>query len=131
MIARESWVRFDCSAFSGLCRFAKVAMPNVAILFVDWTAFEVITVLASYLSVHELGTTVVLMSIFAIGETIPKGIFESATANIGNLLGEGRPRSAIFFAKASVILSIVFGLLFAAINYALKDIIAYIYTRDH
>ena len=123
-------VAFEWGPLSGLWEFLECSVPNILILFFDWGAFDSLTIMAGYLGLTELATAALLMNFLCIGDVIVRGIWDSATANIGNMLGEGRPRRAIIFGKVSILLTVTLSACFVTVIYSLRTVVPQMYTLN-
>eukprot|EP00047_Mylnosiga_fluctuans_P017182 m.59411 g.59411 ORF g.59411 m.59411 type:complete len:597 (+) comp6961_c0_seq1:65-1855(+) len=74
--------------------FARLAVPGMAMLCLEWWSFEMIQIFAAELGPTELGAQVVVGQIMAFNFMIPLGISIAASVRVGNLLGANQPTAA-------------------------------------
>ena len=59
-LVSHSLARFDSSSFQGLLEILKFGVPNAALVFFDWGAFEVQAILVGISGINELAASVIL-----------------------------------------------------------------------
>jgi MATE family multidrug resistance protein len=131
---RTTWVNFSFRLLveerALLLQFIKLGTAGgVALLFELW-AFELTTLLASYLGELYLAAHVILLNVCTFSFMMPLGISVAASVRSANLLGEGNGLQARF----STIIAIACGASLMTLNgciiYALRNVIAHAYTDD-
>ena len=113
MLVSRGLIAVGCVKFGGrfpvfndVYLFSRETVSNTGILWlhdfksvamVVWSfwAFEVFTIMASYLGVNDVAGQVILRSLGLITFMIPVGIRFGVTIIIGNAFGEGRPKVAL------------------------------------
>ena len=113
MLVSRGLIAVGCVKFGGrfpvfddVYLFSRETVSNTGILWLQdfksvamsvWSfwAFEVFTIMASYLGVNDVAGQVILRSLGLITFMIPVGIMFGSSIIIGNSLGEGRPKVAM------------------------------------
>jgi MATE family multidrug resistance protein len=72
-----------------------------------WWAFDIFTLIASYLSVTIIATQTILRSIGLVTFMLPVGIASASNTLTGNALGEGRADKAIRYYQTCMMLCLV------------------------
>lgn len=52
---RPAWFLPNRNSFRGLCEYLKLGIPTVTIMLVDWSSFEIMTLIAGYISMTAQG----------------------------------------------------------------------------
>ncbi|KAK3814063.1 MAG: mate-domain-containing protein [Benniella sp.] len=117
----QGWGGWTRDAFTGWHGFLKLAIPGVMMVCTEWWAFEVVSLAASYLGTIALAAQSIVVQTSSLLYTIPFGVSIAASNRVGNLIGRGDHRSAKIASRASIILSITFGMFNSFMLILLKD----------
>ncbi len=98
-----AWQPWSRAAFSlaGLLQVFKLGLPVGLQISLESWAFSMASFMAGWLGVAELGAHQVVLNMAALAFMMPLGVSQSASARVGNLIGEqdsGRFRPAIYSA---------------------------------
>ena len=109
---------FD-GAFTGLQAYLKLGIPSAIMTMSEFVIYEVMTLMAAYISSTSLATISVVVNIISIGYETTGGLSTALTSLIGRLLGEEKPNQAkkvavVGFAFHFVIMTF-FGIILLAI----------------
>lgn len=117
-------------AFSGWGNLARLAIPGFIMLEAEFLAFEILTVLASYLGTIPLAAQSIGSTMATVTYQVPFAIGIAASTRIANYLGAGLARAA----KTATIVAICFGLVVSVVNfmvlYTFQVPIAKLFTND-
>lgn len=101
------------SAFSAWGKLIVLAIPGLIMLEAEFLAFEVLTLIASYLGTIALAAQSVGSTMASLTYQVPFAIGIAASTRIANYLGAGLPNHA----KLATQVALGFGLLISAINF--------------
>lgn len=127
----ECWGGLDIKqAFTGWTKLAHLAIPGLIMLEAEFLAFEIMTLLSSYLGTIALAAQSIGTTMAALTYQIPFAIGIASSTRIANYLGAGLASAA----KTTVKVSLAFGLVISTINflllYCFQRPIAKAFTND-
>ena len=82
------------TTLADLNNYLKIAIPATAQTMGEWCLWEIMSIVAGFISPGALACHVAGMTVYTILFTIALGISSSAAQLVGNSLGEGRPKGA-------------------------------------
>jgi MATE family multidrug resistance protein len=89
----------------GWAPFLRLAAPNVAMLVVEWSTFEIVTLLSGLLPGAETGAptaaSAIAFTTIMVSFSLPLGLSNAASARVGAALGAGAPAAARAAARAA------------------------------
>lgn len=85
----------------------KLGMESISMGVWGWWAFDIFTLIASYLAVTIVASQTILRSIGLITFMLPVGIASSCNTLVGNSVGEGRSDTAILYYKTCMYLCLI------------------------
>jgi MATE family multidrug resistance protein len=89
-------------ALSDIKEFFSLGVPGLVMLCAEWWAFELLTVLASWLGAEAVAAETIIMQIASLAFMIPLGLGIAATTVVGNALGAGEVELARSLSKLVV-----------------------------
>ncbi|KDO29560.1 hypothetical protein SPRG_05516 [Saprolegnia parasitica CBS 223.65] len=94
-------------AVGNLREFFRFGIPGLLMVMMEYTAFEILTLMAGWLPNHKvmIGANSVLINLITLFYMVYLGISFSGTIRIGNLLGANKPDQARRVAKMALCLS--------------------------
>ncbi|KAG7664040.1 ERC1 [[Candida] subhashii] len=117
-------------AFKGWGKLAQLAIPGLIMLEAEFLAFEIMTLLSSYLGTIALAAQSIGTTMAALTYQIPFAIGIASSTRIANYLGAGLGSAA----RTTVKVSLCFGLVISTINFLLLYVfqrpIAKAFTND-
>ncbi|EDK46955.1 conserved hypothetical protein [Lodderomyces elongisporus NRRL YB-4239] len=117
-------------AFSGWRRLLSLAIPGLIMLEAEFLAFEILTLMASYISTTALAAQSIGTTMASLTYQVPFAIGIASSTRIANYLGAGLAQSA----KITTQVSLMFGLFISLLNFAVLFIfrvqIANAFTND-
>ncbi|CAK9442309.1 uncharacterized protein LODBEIA_P60520 [Lodderomyces beijingensis] len=117
-------------AFSGWSRLCSLAIPGLIMLEAEFLAFEILTLLASYIDTTSLAAQSIGTTMASLTYQVPFAIGIASSTRIANFLGAGLAESA----KITTQVSLSFGLVISALNFlalfVFRRQIAYAFTDD-
>ncbi|KAK6461024.1 ethionine resistance protein [Scheffersomyces coipomensis] len=117
-------------AFSNWGKLAQLAIPGLVMLEAEFLAFEVLTLIASYLGTVALAAQSIGATMASLTYQVPFAIGIAASTRIANFLGAGLDTAA----KKSTQVALTFGLLFSFLNllvlFCFQTSIAKAFTND-
>jgi len=123
---------FNSSTFNFffIYEFAKYALPSAVLFAADWIGFDILTIMASYLSEVDLAANICLFNFMTLIFMIPMGISFATTTFVGNAIGGNNVEIAKKFATVACVLTgIVVGVLNTFV-FIFRAYIPYFYTID-
>ncbi|RKP31385.1 ethionine resistance protein [Metschnikowia bicuspidata] len=119
-----------CRAFLSWGTLVTLAVPGWIMLEAEFLAFEILTLIASYLGTKKLGAQAVGLTIASLTYQVPFAIGIASSTRIANYLGAGLGDSA----KTTTKVAISFGFLISVLNFSIIYIfqtpIASLFTKD-
>lgn len=85
----------------------KMCLNSLSMGVWGWWAFDIFTLIASYLHATVIAAQTILRSIGLITFMLPVGIMSSCGTLIGNSIGEGRSDKALSYYKTSMLLGFI------------------------
>jgi multidrug resistance protein, MATE family len=116
--------------FQNWAPMAKLALPGILMTAAEWTAFDILTFAASYLTAEHLAAQSVIMTVCVTIYHIPFPISIAASTRFGNLIGYGALKAARTAWKTHYLLFVGIGLMDLVILTSLRHTIAAIFTSD-
>lgn len=117
-------------AFSAWGKLAHLAVPGLIMLEAEFLAFEILTLMASYLGTIELAAQSIGTTMASLTYQVPFAIGIASSTRIANFLGAGLGAAA----KTSTQVAISFGLVISILNFLFLFLfqrqIAYSFTND-
>lgn len=100
-------------AFSSWNKLLHLAVPGLIMIEAEFLAFEILTLLASYLGTVELAAQSVGSTVASLTYQVPFAIGIAASTRIANFLGAGLAKSA----KKATEVALMFGLVISVVNF--------------
>ncbi|KAK2174353.1 hypothetical protein NP493_810g01019 [Ridgeia piscesae] len=126
---KDTWGGWTMDSLQDWGKFARISIPGMLMLCMEWWGFEIGVFLTGLLGTTELGAQAVLLQIDSLWFQVPLGIQISTSICIGQLLGAGDEMGAKTAARLSIAIIIVISLfplvLFLLFQYQLP----YIFTN--
>ncbi|XP_013836820.1 multidrug and toxin extrusion protein 2 isoform X6 [Sus scrofa] len=126
----DTWGGWTMDCFQEWGSFIQLAIPSMFMVCIEWWTFEVGTFLAGLISVTELGAQAVVYELVTAAYTVPLGFGVAASVRVGNALGAGNPEQARHSGVTVLLCAGVCALVISTVLAALKDVVAYAFTRD-
>jgi MATE family multidrug resistance protein len=127
---KEGWGGWSRKCLTDWWPFLKLAFSGIIIICAEWTAFELSSLAASYLSTTDLAAQSVLLTLSAATYTVPMGISVAATNRVGNALGGGCAYRAKIASGSALLFSILFGLVNSAFFLFTRNKLGYLFSSD-
>jgi len=125
----ETWDGWTTECLQDWGTFARLAVPGMLMVCMEWWGFEIGVFLTGLLGKIELGAQSVVLQIDSIWFQIPLGIQIATSIRIGQYLGSGSKPGAITAARLGLflvlILSVVMSILVMCFQYQLP----YLFTN--
>lgn len=117
-------------AFKDWGKLIQLAVPGLIMLEAEFLAFEILTLMASYLGTVELAAQSVGSTMASLTYQVPFAIGIASSTRIANFLGAGLPKPA----KKTTQVALGFGLCISIFNflalYVFQDQIGSLFTSD-
>jgi MATE family multidrug resistance protein len=120
MVITDLWIRcganskykhmiffYDRTCFTDLWAYIKIGTMGMFMLCFEWWAFELLAIFSGLLGVTALASEVVVINMVTFIFMLPLGISYSASALVGNYLGEGNIRDAKIYASLTIVLNVI------------------------
>jgi MATE family multidrug resistance protein len=80
-------VKSECFEIKGLIQYFKLGIPSTGMLCLEWWAFEIMTLLAAYISLTATAVQVIMMNMAALIFMPILGLQASASVLVGKRIG--------------------------------------------
>ncbi len=123
---------FSSSTFNlfFILEFSKYALPSALLFAADWIGFDILTIMASYLSEIDLAANICLFNFMTLIFMIPMGISFACTTFVGNCIGRNNVTHAKKYAIIAVCFTAVIVGFLNAFVYLFRFSIPYFYTNE-
>lgn len=129
---RGAWQPWSRAAFgaAGLVQVFRYGLPVGFQIFLESWAFSFASFMAGWIGVAQLGAHQVVLNMAALTFMMPLGISQSASARVGNLIGEGNQGQLRPAILSALILGALLMSLSAAVFVLLRAQLPRLYTSD-
>ncbi|TNV80526.1 hypothetical protein FGO68_gene15533 [Halteria grandinella] len=118
------------SIFEGWDEYMKIALPNTALIILEWGALEILALIASLINVDATSAQVIAMNAFIVLLQLPYGGEMGTVVCVGAALGEANAPKAISLLKIATILFFGLDSLLALVIICFKESIAHVFTSN-
>ncbi|CAM6105479.1 unnamed protein product [Calypogeia fissa] len=128
----ETWKGLTREAFGAITIFLKLAIPSVAMICLEYWAFEVLVLLAGYMPNPQLEVSLlsICLTTGALTYMIPMGLSGAVSTRVSNELGADRPAAAKFAVKVVVCISIAVASIIATTEFLVRNVWGKAFTDD-
>lgn len=127
----KCWIPINWSkCFEGWGLLFKLALPGVIMIEAEFFAFELLTLLASYLGTESLALQSVVITVSALAYQVPFAISIASGTRVANLLGASLIPLLKTHAKVTLLFSILVSLCNASLIFFGRDQLARFFTND-
>ncbi|CDW78027.1 na+-driven multidrug efflux pump [Stylonychia lemnae] len=98
---------FHRENFRNLGHQIKLSFQCASFSIWSWWAFDIFTLIASYMSVSELAAQTILRNIGLLTYMIPVGIAQASSITVGNNIGSKNIQTGMVYAKMCVLTSVI------------------------
>uniref|UniRef100_A0AAX7UZ03 Multidrug and toxin extrusion protein n=1 Tax=Astatotilapia calliptera TaxID=8154 RepID=A0AAX7UZ03_ASTCA len=130
---KATWAGWSLDCLQEWGPFARLAVPSMLMLCLEWWVVEVGGFLAGVISEAELGAHLISyeLTVTAYMVTpIALGFASAASVRVGNALGAGNIEQAKLSCKVPIICAFIIACFVSIIFGVSKDVIGYIFTSD-
>lgn len=127
---RQTWSGWKIDCLFDWTEYLKLAIPGFAMLFFEWTNFEIGVIAAGQLGRDDISVMSIGIQTIYIGFMIPLGIGTAANIRIGQLLGENSPDKAKHSSIVGFILAFVCSLVTCILIFSCSKYIPLAFTSD-
>ncbi|KAH9601636.1 Multi antimicrobial extrusion protein [Trypanosoma melophagium] len=127
---RDTWGGWSRASLKNWGPLLKLAIPSLFMAFSEWSAMEVNSVCAGFLSAVELGAYAISSQVANLCWSAVSGFFMATTVLVGNSIGEGNTNLGKKHAVISFIIVLVVCFLNVVFVYTFREQVAYIFTSD-
>ncbi|KAJ1903577.1 ethionine resistance protein [Coemansia sp. IMI 209127] len=128
--ARTAWGGWSWECVRGMASFYKLGIPAVITTCVEWWAFELLSLLASYFGAAQLAAQAIIINTMSLSSQIPSAMGFTSAPRIGNLLGGGKGRQARISAHVIIVMTIIVGMTTSASFVVWRQWWGEMYTKD-
>uniref|UniRef100_F1SB21 Multidrug and toxin extrusion protein n=1 Tax=Sus scrofa TaxID=9823 RepID=F1SB21_PIG len=122
----DTWGGWTMDCFQEWGSFIQLAIPSMFMVCIEWWTFEVGTFLAGLSRVQRKPVNNLANHV----SRVPLGFGVAASVRVGNALGAGNPEQARHSGVTVLLCAGVCALVISTVLAALKDVVAYAFTRD-
>ncbi|EED16966.1 MATE efflux family protein subfamily, putative [Talaromyces stipitatus ATCC 10500] len=127
---RECWNGFTWRAFQNWGPMIRLALPGLIMVEAECLAFEVLTLVSSYLGTEALAAQSILSTISSITFQIPFPVAIAGSTRVANLIGATLVDAARTAARVALTGAVIVGLLNMLILSLLRYSLAGLFTSD-
>lgn len=127
---RECWGGFSKQAFKNWYPMLRLGGPGMVALLAEYCAFEILTLVSSYISTTALAAQSVQIMIEATLYQIGFSISVAGSTRIGNLIGASFHQSAKLATQVTLAVSAVIGLFNMALLILLRHKLPYLFNSE-
>ena len=121
---------FSEQTITNLGQQVKMGLNACFMIIWSWWAFDIITLMASYLSTDIIAAQTIMRSIGLVTFMIPVGFAQACGILVGNSVGEGTPALAMQYYKICMFLAIFVIILQLVVLYFGRDAIISVFTNQ-
>jgi MATE family multidrug resistance protein len=86
---RKSFFFFTKDSFQELRQYLRIGIPSCVMLCLEWWSFEVLALMAGYISVEATGAHVIVLNTHVVVIMLPLGAQVATIVCVGKSMGEG------------------------------------------
>ncbi|OKL59353.1 hypothetical protein UA08_05187 [Talaromyces atroroseus] len=127
---RECWNGFTWKAFQNWGPMIRLALPGLIMVEAECLAFELLTLMSSYLGTEVLAAQSVLSTISSMTFQIPFPVAIAGSTRVANLIGATLVDAARIAAKVTLTGAVIVGLLNMLLLSSLRYSLASLFSSD-
>lgn len=114
----------------GISEYLKIAIPNAAMVCLDWGSVEILALIASVISVDATGAQIIALNAFIVLLMVPFGGQVGTVSCVGKSMGEGNAKKARTFIKIASVFMLIVDFLVAFAVILNKDRFIHLFTSN-
>lgn len=118
----------NVDSFRGWYEYLSFGLPSMIIICLEVSSFEAMLLMSGYLGPNQQAATSILMQTLALMFMTGLGMSAACGRYIGNNLGSNKPNTAKTYTNATIILSLIVGLIYLTGVLLLQNQIADFFT---
>lgn len=126
----KCWGGFTKEAFTHYYDLSKFAIPGIIMLEAEYLAYEILTLLASYLGTNALAAQSLLSTIASLTYMMPFAVGIASSTRIANFIGGENAASAKVATKIGLCCALIVGFFNCSILLTFRTPIAKLFTSD-
>ena len=83
----NSFLSFSSESFNDIGAYMKIGIPTTLVQILEWGSFEILALLAGYISITAIGAHVIIVNIETFLLMISNGSQIAATVTVGQAIG--------------------------------------------
>ena len=91
---KKSFFFFTKESFQELGPYLKIGIPSTTMLCMEWWSFEVLAIMAGYISVEATGAHVIVLNTHVVIIMVPIGAQVASIVTVGHSMGENDYKKA-------------------------------------
>lgn len=127
---RDTWAGMSLDIFRDLGIVARYGSASIAGVCSEWYAFEICSLASAYLGPTSQASIAIMMTVMGCMWTFPSSLGTATAIRVGNLLGEGRPKTAKTSARAAQYGVGLLMLVQCSLLFLLRTAIGRLYSHD-
>lgn len=124
------FINKECLNVDLIYDYLKNAIPAAILFAADWLGFEVLTLMASYISAVDLAANICLFNFITIIFMMSMGLSIATSTLVGNSIGAKKPEKAKNYTISALLVGIVLMTTITIVVNAFQDQIPYLYTAE-
>ena len=130
-VQRSIVLKYDSRIMDGIQHFVALGLPGCLMLCAEWWAFELLGLLASFISTEAISAQSIILQVSSLAFMIPEGLGTASASLVGNALGANQKSLASKIIGYSFLLILCFELFIGFIILMFGSNFATIFTRDY
>jgi multidrug resistance protein, MATE family len=136
MLYVRVFVGFDCwpglgrQVFRNWTPMIHLALPSMIMVLAEYTAFGILTVASSRISVAHLAAQTIVMNLVTLFFTLPFPLSIAASTRFATLIGASRPKAAMVVAKTTYAYALLLGVVNLILQTSLRFYIPCLFTKE-
>ena len=114
----------------GKREFLKIAIPNAAMLCLEWGGLEILALIASVISLDATSAQIIALNFFVVIMMVPFGGQVGTIVCVGKSMGEGNSKLARTYIKIAAVFMLIVDMILAFGIIIWKDNVAHIFTSN-
>ncbi|KAI4326108.1 hypothetical protein MLD38_031451 [Melastoma candidum] len=129
---KESWMGWSIDCFHGWMPIIRLAIPSCATVCFEWWWYEIMIILAGYLSdaPAAVATMGIVIQETALIYTLPSSLGQAISTRVGMELGANRPKKARLSSLVGLACALLMGLVAMSFSLIVRNSWAWMFTSD-
>ncbi|CDW89184.1 na+-driven multidrug efflux pump [Stylonychia lemnae] len=127
---RKSFFFPTKESFQKLGEYLQIGIPSCCMLCLEWWSFEVLAIMAGYISVDATGAHVIIINTHVVIIMAPLGAQVATIVCVGQAMGEGHASKAVSYFRLVALYSLMLNITLGTVIFFTRESIARIFTTS-